>query len=299
MRPKSAGVLTDIRDAARSIAEDTDGHTFDSFRADRRVRPLVERNREIIGDAVRRLGREDPPLAERVTGHRRIIGMRNALIHGYDAINHAAVWLTVQESLPLLRAEVDLPLREADDPSPAPDARRSGRTRGRHRRPASPRWGASGAPRRRPRGSPSSTIRRGAFGVARPPFATVSPRPSAPFVADRAIPPPPSIHAGDTPTATPTRPRALRRTRRHPRRVPLPPLRPPSPALPTPPRARHPLPSQPQGTAPLYSPTPHPLRRPPVRQPAVPPPALPNPSPLLLPPTPSPFSGLRYCSPGF
>ena len=123
MRHKVPGLLVDIRDAARYIAEDTAGHSFESFRADRRVRQVVERNFEIIGEALRRLSRDDPVLAGRITAYQRVIGLRNALIHGYDVINYPTVWHTIQESLPLLRAEVDLLLREAeaetegDDPS--------------------------------------------------------------------------------------------------------------------------------------------------------------------------------------
>lgn len=68
MRHKVPALLTDIRDAARFIAEDTAGHTFESFRGNRRVRQVVERNFEIIGEAMRRLSREDPDLAGRIHG---------------------------------------------------------------------------------------------------------------------------------------------------------------------------------------------------------------------------------------
>ena len=67
MRRKTPALLLDIRDAARFIAEDTAGHTFASFRSDRRVRQVVERNLEIIGEALRRLSREDPDLLGRIT----------------------------------------------------------------------------------------------------------------------------------------------------------------------------------------------------------------------------------------
>ena len=87
--------------------------TFDSFEGDRRTRQLVERNFEIIGEAVNRLQRHAPDVAERISASQRIVGFRNALIHGYDVIDYPTVWRTVQESLPVLRTEVEQLLREA------------------------------------------------------------------------------------------------------------------------------------------------------------------------------------------
>jgi uncharacterized protein with HEPN domain len=115
MRPDSIGPLEDIRDAAQFIADDTAGMTFDTFAADWRIRQLVERNFEIMGEAVNRLRRHDPETASRIREHNRIVALRNALIHGYDAINYSTVWRTIQESLPVLRAEVEQLLREAED----------------------------------------------------------------------------------------------------------------------------------------------------------------------------------------
>ena len=112
--------MADIRESAY-IADDTAGHSFEFFRADRRVRQLVERNLQIIGGAMRRLSREDPGLAGRITAYRRIIGLRNALIHGYDVINYPTVWRAVQESLPVLRAAVDKLPREAEANAKAGD----------------------------------------------------------------------------------------------------------------------------------------------------------------------------------
>ena len=118
MRPDTLGLLEDLRDAAQFIADDTAGMTFEAFERDRRTRQLVERNFEIIGEAVNRLRRHDPTLVTRITAHNRIVGLLNALIHGYDVIDYPIVWRAVQESLPVLRAEVDRLLREATDHEP-------------------------------------------------------------------------------------------------------------------------------------------------------------------------------------
>ena len=118
MRRDTLGLLEDIRNAARFIAEDTAGITLDAFEGDRRTRQLVERNFEIIGEAVNRLRRHDPAIAAHISAHEQIVAFRNVLIHGYDVIDYPTVWRTVQESLPVLRAEVERVLREVEDIGP-------------------------------------------------------------------------------------------------------------------------------------------------------------------------------------
>ena len=114
MRRDVLGLLEDIREAAGYIADDTAGLTFEVFERDRRSRQLVERNFEIVGEAMRRLHGRDPAIAGRITAYRKIIDFRNALIHGYDVIDYPAVWWVVQEWLPVLRTEVERLLDEAD-----------------------------------------------------------------------------------------------------------------------------------------------------------------------------------------
>ena len=74
------------------------------FKQDRLLRQAVERNFEIIGEALRRLEKDDPHTAARIADYRRIIAFRNVLIHGYDGIDPAIVWSAVTDDLaPLLR----------------------------------------------------------------------------------------------------------------------------------------------------------------------------------------------------
>ncbi len=113
MRRDTLGLLEDRRDAAKFIADDTAEVTFDGFLSDRRTRQLVERNLEIIGEAVNRLRRHDPSVVERISAYRQVVAFRNVLVHGYDVIDYPTVWRAVQDSLPGLRAEVEQLLREA------------------------------------------------------------------------------------------------------------------------------------------------------------------------------------------
>jgi uncharacterized protein with HEPN domain len=71
------------------------------------VHQLVERNFEIIGEAVSRIRRRDPDTVERISAYNQIVGLRNALIHGYDTVNYSTIWQTIQESLPVLQTEVE------------------------------------------------------------------------------------------------------------------------------------------------------------------------------------------------
>ena len=69
----------------------------------------------IIGEAVNRLRRVDPVTADRISETPQIIGLRNAVVHGYSRINYLTVWQTIRESVPVLRAEVAELLAQPDE----------------------------------------------------------------------------------------------------------------------------------------------------------------------------------------
>jgi uncharacterized protein with HEPN domain len=115
MRRDSLGALEHILFAVQNITAYTTGMTFEQFESDLRTRQAVERNFEIIGEAVNRLRSHDPSVAAQISSHNQIVAFRNALIHGYDRIDYQKVWQTAQESLPVLRAEVEQLLREMDE----------------------------------------------------------------------------------------------------------------------------------------------------------------------------------------
>ena len=107
MQPKTPKLLEDIRDAAAFIREVTRAKTLEDYRSERLLRQAIERNFEIIGEAVNRLAQLDPGTAGRITKHRRIVDFRNVLTHGYDLIDHRIVWSTIEEEVPVLLAEVE------------------------------------------------------------------------------------------------------------------------------------------------------------------------------------------------
>lgn len=115
MPPDVPKWLEDIRDAASYILEATKGQMRDALANDRMLRQAVERNFEVIGEAMNRIGRSDEATLLRLTDHKRIIAFRNILIHGYDSIDDEIVWQVIQNRLPQLLSEVEELLR--DQPS--------------------------------------------------------------------------------------------------------------------------------------------------------------------------------------
>lgn len=94
-----------------SVAE---GSTLSDYRGDRLLRQAIERNLEIIGEAIGRIARLDAATASRVSEHRTIIAFRNRLIHGYDLLDDELVWSTVETEVPVLLLEVEGLLRERE-----------------------------------------------------------------------------------------------------------------------------------------------------------------------------------------
>jgi uncharacterized protein with HEPN domain len=81
--------------------------TVEDYNTDRMLRQAIERNFEIIGEALNRLSKIDHQLLLRISDYQRIISFRNILIHGYDAILGERVWDAVQNHLPNLMTEVE------------------------------------------------------------------------------------------------------------------------------------------------------------------------------------------------
>ncbi len=119
MKAEEKKLPLDVSEACRSIQERCVGHTLEEYTADRWFRRTVEREFEIIGEALNRLDQLGPAVAARITSLQRIVDFRNRIVHGYDSVDDLIVWRTVQDQLPVLRTEVDGLLRE-DGSSPRP-----------------------------------------------------------------------------------------------------------------------------------------------------------------------------------
>ena len=78
---------------------------FDEYATDILLKRAVERNLEIIGEAVNRILREEPTFV--LDNAKRIIGLRNQIIHGYDSVSDENIWGIVINHLPRLKQDVD------------------------------------------------------------------------------------------------------------------------------------------------------------------------------------------------
>ncbi len=104
--------LEDVQDCASFIVRASEGKRLSDYQDDRLFRQAIERNLEIIGEAIGRLARLDAATASRISEHRRIIAFRNRLIHGYDLLDDELVWETVRREVPVLLSETEDLLRE-------------------------------------------------------------------------------------------------------------------------------------------------------------------------------------------
>jgi uncharacterized protein with HEPN domain len=107
MDPKARALLYDMQQAGMLVEDFISGKSFDDYVADPLLRSGVERQLEITGEALNQLARLDPDEVARITDYRRIIALRNILVHGYARVDHQVIWNIVERSLPVLRREVD------------------------------------------------------------------------------------------------------------------------------------------------------------------------------------------------
>ena len=77
---------------------------YDDFYSNLCLRRAVERNIEIIGEAMNRILKVDKDIA--ITNSRKIVDARNYIIHGYDSLSVDILWSMVINHLPKLRNEV-------------------------------------------------------------------------------------------------------------------------------------------------------------------------------------------------
>ena len=100
MRPEAEARLRDALEAIETILGYAVGRTLQDYLAQKMFRQAVERNLEILGEALNAAQRFDPASVERVTAWRSAIDMRNVLIHGYAVVKHEVMYQTIVEDLP-------------------------------------------------------------------------------------------------------------------------------------------------------------------------------------------------------
>lgn len=106
MRLEAKKYLFDIQKAVNLLTEFTAGREFAGYERDAMLRAAVEREFEIIGEALTQLAKLDSALVSNISEYRRIIAFRNILIHGYADVDDRLVWGVIETKLALLDREV-------------------------------------------------------------------------------------------------------------------------------------------------------------------------------------------------
>ena len=76
---------------------------FENYQNDLRTKRAVERNIEIIGEAMNRILKKDDTIE--ITNARKLVDVRNRIIHGYDSVSDEIIWGILIRHLPILKVE--------------------------------------------------------------------------------------------------------------------------------------------------------------------------------------------------
>lgn len=99
MQPEALKYLYDIREAARRIQRFTTGKGEQDYLSDELLQSAIERQFEIVGEAVSQLCKHFPEVGEPGPDYQKMIAFRNMLIHGYAVVDPVIVWGVVEENL--------------------------------------------------------------------------------------------------------------------------------------------------------------------------------------------------------
>jgi len=105
-------LLFDVENACIRVLKFLEGHSFEDFSGDELLQSAVERQSEIIGEALNQAIAIDRSLSARITNVRRIIDFRNRLIHGYAGVSPQVVWGIISNDVAILLEEVRALMKE-------------------------------------------------------------------------------------------------------------------------------------------------------------------------------------------
>ncbi len=105
MKDEIKKFLFDINEAANSIFEYLgDKRDFFAYNENKMLSRAVEREFEIIGEAINNILKIDPDFP--IKNARRIVDLRNLVIHGYDKVDNVIIWGIISRDLPELQIEI-------------------------------------------------------------------------------------------------------------------------------------------------------------------------------------------------
>ncbi len=104
--------LYDIVDCCKFILEMTKDKTVEDYKRDRVFRSALERELQIVGEAMLQLDNIKPEISENIAEHRNIIGFRHVLVHGYDSLDPDTVWNVVETKINILLEQAQSLLKQ-------------------------------------------------------------------------------------------------------------------------------------------------------------------------------------------
>lgn len=98
--------LYDIKFSIEEIESFFEGKElkFEDFQSNLLLKRAVERDLEIIGEAVNRIIKKDSTI--NIENAQKIVGLRNHIIHSYDNISYESLWAIIINHLPKLKQEI-------------------------------------------------------------------------------------------------------------------------------------------------------------------------------------------------
>ncbi len=81
---------------------------FHHYKDNLMMKRAIERDLEIIGEAINRIIKADPEFLNKITNAKSIIGLHNQVIHSYDNISDENIWSILITHLPQLKLEINL-----------------------------------------------------------------------------------------------------------------------------------------------------------------------------------------------
>jgi len=94
--------LEDMLEAVERIEEYTKGYSFEDFINDRKTIDAVVRNLEILGEAARNIPDEIRKEYHEIPW-KRIVGLRNVVVHQYFGVDLKVIWVIISSQLPQLK----------------------------------------------------------------------------------------------------------------------------------------------------------------------------------------------------
>jgi len=102
-------LLSDIVRSIDEIHEFTNGLAVEDFKlylSNKMMRRAIERDLIIIGEAMHDIVKVDHTRVMRIKNSRRVIELRNDVVHSYDDLANEIIWQFIWTELPYLRKEV-------------------------------------------------------------------------------------------------------------------------------------------------------------------------------------------------